>query len=271
MRFLLYALFLVPLMLACRLEAELTPITSAKQYIDYLATVEESPSYPPPETVVIVFSKTHLDRVLTQYNHTNSGFLSHLYSIDDGKVGLVGGFGIGAPALIHRMEELIAFGVKRFIIVGLAGSLSEELNPGDYLLCTRGLSEDGVGHLYMKPGQLFSSATPALSQAWLDFVQSHHPDHPPFHSGATWSFSVIFRESKEDVERVSALGCRTVELEAAACFAIAEEKGVEAMALFVISDSLAGGVWHPELKDNHIRDKLKALTHMAVEFAQATP
>jgi purine-nucleoside phosphorylase len=242
-------------------------ITSATQYLDHLATVRQPPSHSPPDTVVVIFSRSHLKAVLASYTYENSDFLSHLYLLRDGEVGLVGGFGIGAPALIHRMEELIAFGVKRFLLVGLAGSLSEELSIGDYALCTHALSEDGVGHLYMKPQQTFSSATPQLSKRWLEYVQEAHPNHAPFHPVKTWSFPVIFRESHADVARVRALRCQTVEMETGAFYAIAEEKGVEALALFLMSDSLAGGVWNPRLQEMSIKEKLRELTDMAIDFS----
>lgn len=247
---------------------ELTPVTSAKQYVEYLKTIEEVPDYQAPETVIIIFGRSGMERLLAKHDTQNSKLMRQLHVIDDGKLGVVGDFGIGAPAMVHRVEELIALGVKRFILVGLAGSLTNDLSIGDYALCTQALSEDGVGHLYMPPGEKFSSATPALREAWSRFIGKHHPSHPKFHSVSSWSFPVIFRESQEDIERVTNLGCSTVEMEVGALYAIAREKDVEALALFLISDSLAEGKWHPQLKDKHTKENLTRLTELAMEFVR---
>ncbi len=246
-----------------------TPITSAKQYLEYLKSAGEYPKMSPPDTVIVTFSKCHLKRVLSEHSYQQGeSFLKYLHLIEDGKVGILGGFGLGAPALIHRMEELAAFGVKRFIAVGLAGSLIEELSPGDYIICNKGLSEDGVGHLYLSENERFAFATPRLLSAWKRFIKAKHSKHKPFHEAATWSFPVLFKETKEDVDRVIRLGCDTVEMEAAAFYAFAQDKQVEALALFVISDSLAGGVWHPQIKHAEVRDNLKDLTDIAIEFSE---
>lgn len=249
-------------------ERPFTPVSSAKQYIEYLKTIEEVPSYQVPETVIIIFGRSGMERLLAKHPAQNAKLMRHLHVIDDGKLGVVGDFGIGAPAMVHRVEELIALGVKRFILVGLAGSLTHDLSIGDYALCTRALSEDGVGHLYMKSDERFSIATPALQAAWLRFMDKRHPNHSKFHLVSSWSFPVIFRESQEDIERVTDLGCSTVEMEVGALYAIAREKEVEALALFLISDSLANGVWHPQLKDHHTKDNLTRLTELAMEFAR---
>lgn len=244
-----------------------TPVTSAEQYVAYLKTMHVVEDFTIPETVIITFGRNHLSHILTKYDHTTVPCMSHLYIIDEGKLGVLGGFGMGAPAMVHRIEELIAFGAKRFILSGLAGSLTEEFAIGDAVLCTHALSEDGVGHLYMGQNQKFSVASSDLVSAWSLFTQSKEM-HDTFQHVASWSFPVIFRETKEDIERVTKLGCRTVEMEVGALYAIAQEKHVEALALFVISDSLANGVWHPQLKHDHVREKLKALTELTIEFSR---
>ena len=45
--------------------------------------------------------------------------------------------GIGAPVAVINMEELISCDVKNFIVVGTAGSLQKDLNPGDLMLCNQ--------------------------------------------------------------------------------------------------------------------------------------
>ena len=47
-----------------------------------------------------------------------------------GKVAIAGNFGIGAPVAGTILEELIAFGVKRFISIGTAGTLQKNIKIG---------------------------------------------------------------------------------------------------------------------------------------------
>ncbi|MBB65048.1 MAG: hypothetical protein CMO81_08285 [Waddliaceae bacterium] len=246
-----------------------TPVTSAKQYMKYLQSLEEeAPTYTIPETVLVTFGASAMERFLARHEAKTTKIIRRLHIIDDGKLGIIGDFGIGAPAMIHRLEELIALGVKRFILVGLAGSLSYELKIGDYAICTEALSEDGVGHLYMPEGETVSLATPSLVQDWSQYIEKKHPQHPKFHHVKTWSFPVIFRESQEDIARVKAEGCRTVEMEVAALYAIAKEKNIDALAIFLISDSLADNVWDPKLKNLSTKEQLTQLTELAMYFVR---
>ena len=49
-----------------------------------------------------------------------TGFLGEKYLLDDsgGKTLLVGNFGVGAPVVVTLLEELIAYGARKFISIG---------------------------------------------------------------------------------------------------------------------------------------------------------
>lgn len=269
--FLLTALlfsFIAPFSVFCK-ETESTPITSATKYLEYLKTKPDFPAFAPPETVITIYSSSLMEKILADYPHTQgTSCFSELYLIDDGKVGVFYVRGMGAPALIHKMEELIAFGVKNFISIGYAGALTKELSVGDWVVHSKALSEDGAGHLYIGHKGTFSYADPAIIKKWQSFMRIKHPNHAPFKPAISWSYPVLFRETQEDVTRVTALGCTTVEMEVAAFFAIAQEKGVSALALYVISDSLADGEWDPHLQDPSVKSSIKKIADLAIEFGQ---
>ena len=166
------------------------------------------------------------------------------------------------------MEELIVFGVKKFISIGYAGSLTKEFEIGDYVMHSKALSEDGAGHLYLGKWSSFAYVSPAYQLAWKYFMQKNYPEHAAFKNGVSWSYPVIFRETQEDVKRVVELGCNTVEMEIAAFFAIAQEKKVDSLALYVISDSLADGIWDPYIQDSKTRDRIKEIADLAIEFSR---
>jgi uridine phosphorylase len=62
---------------------------------------------------------------------------------DDTKanIGLVSGFGIGAPIAAALIEELKVLGVRNIIGVGTAGSLQLERKPGDIIVCSKALRD----------------------------------------------------------------------------------------------------------------------------------
>ena len=46
----------------------------------------------------------------------------------DGRVAVIGGFGIGAPIAAIVLEELLAVGVSRFLSIGTAGGLQPDVH-----------------------------------------------------------------------------------------------------------------------------------------------
>ena len=123
----------------------------------------------------------------------------------------------------------------------------------------------------MNKSDNFSHANLALIEKWKLFMQTKHSNNPQFKSAVSWSYPVLFRETQEDVARVTALGCNTVEMEVAAFFAIAKEKGVTPLALYVISDSLASGEWDPHLQDPSVKGSIKKIADLAIEFSHIEP
>lgn len=60
--------------------------------------------------------------------------------------------GIGSPMATLMLERLIVRGVKRIINAGIAGSPQYEyIHPGDLILCTRAIRNEGTSYHYQKP------------------------------------------------------------------------------------------------------------------------
>src|SRR4029450_1601955 len=71
----------------------------------------------------------------------------------DRRIGVCGGFGIGAPGVVAILEELIALGVRRFVSIGTAGALAKRLRIGDFVICDRAIRDEGVSHHYLAPAR----------------------------------------------------------------------------------------------------------------------
>jgi uridine phosphorylase len=175
-------------------------------------------------------------------------------------VGLLGRFGIGAPAATAALEELAALGTSAVVSVGTAGSLQRDLKPGDLVLCEAAIRDEGVSHHYLPPGRLAAAPAEmtaalgaAMRQAGLDY-----------RTGTSWTIGTPYRETIDEVRHYQAEGVLCVEMEAAALFAVAGLRGLRLASAFVISDSLADLVWSSRFGSPEVTSGLIGLYQAAV-------
>ncbi len=241
------------------------PLVTASKYLQYKKNNGHIVEFTPPNIVLICYQQSTLDYFLNSNLkiHQSHSF-SNLYLSENGKVGILGGWGIGAPALAVKMEQLIALGVKKFIAVGTAGTLMNKHPIGSYIVSPKALAEDGVAHLYLKKDMDAAEASEYMLSSWESFMKNH--SLPNFHKACAWSFSAIFRETPADIKRVTNQGYDVVEMEAATLYAIGKEKGVETVSLFVISDSMDLTTWTPHIKESVVRNNLHQLAKWALDY-----
>ena len=241
------------------------PIVTAKTYLEYKRAKGHIDDSIAPETVLVCYQSSTMQYLLRHHPELKPFQpVTHCYLCPGATVGILGDWGVGAPGLAVKMEELIFLGTKRFIAVGTAGELMSTHQIGDFILCPKALAEDGVAHLYLPHGQQTVDADQEMLLEWADFTKKR--SLPPFRLGMAWSFPAIFRETLADVYRVQSLGCSVVEMEAATLYAIGQEKRVQTLSLFVITDSITEETWTPHIKEPAVRDNLHKLADWALEF-----
>jgi len=145
---------------------------------------------------------------------------------------------IGAPITALVVENLITMGAREFLIIGTAGGLKRP-RPGDLFLCTRALRDEGTSHHYI-PDSPFAEPDPELSRT---LSRAMKEGNLVFRSAPSWTIDAPYTESVEELNRYSKEGIMTVEMEAAALFAVAKAKGVKAAAVFMVSDVLSERGW----------------------------
>ena len=182
------------------------------------------------------------------------------------RVALLSGFGIGAPALAAFLEEMIALGAKRFIGVGTAGGLRGDMKAGDLVLCSEAIRDEGTSHHYLRPSLSIAPST-ALN---LKLRQQFKRLRVQYSEGATWTTDAPYRETRQEVRHYQTLGVATVEMEAAALFAVAKYRGVQAAAVFAISDVLSGSDWNPRFESSETKAGLMNLLNLAIRAHRAT-
>ncbi|MDP9184844.1 MAG: nucleoside phosphorylase, partial [Actinomycetota bacterium] len=147
--------------------------------------------------------------------------------------------GVGAPLAGGFFEESMAHGCRRFMAVGTAGGLVPSLTLGHVIVPTFAIRDEGTSYHYLPPSR---SVEPNLD-ATETLIQTLKRHDVPFVTGGTWSTDGFYRETKRKVERRVEEGCLTVEMEAAALFAIARFRGVPIAQLLTTSDDLSGEAW----------------------------
>ena len=179
----------------------------------------------------------------------------------DGRVAFVQP-GVGAPLSAGILEELIALGCRRFIACGGAGALDSAL---DVVLVTSATRDEGTSYHYLAPGV---EAVPS-TRARDAIAAALERDAWPYVTGKTWTTDALYRETRSRVARRAAEGCVTVEMEAAALFAVAAFRGVELAQFVYAGDDVSGDKWaHREWHKQHsVRDRvfrvaLDACLHM---------
>lgn len=166
--------------------------------------------------------------------------------------------GPGAPFATIVLEELAALGVERFVIVGLAGSLRSGIAAGSVVLCTKALRDEGTSHHYPGPAKYAHPDRP------LTKILEQHLQHSGVSClrGASWTTDAVYRETRQEIRRYRRAGILTVEMEAAAVFAVARRIGAKTAALFVISDHLSDAGWDPRFHET--RKPLRRVLNLAM-------
>jgi uridine phosphorylase len=177
------------------------------------------------------------------------------------RIAVLGNFGIGAPVAAANMEELIALGAKSFVSLGTAGSLQKTVKVGDLVVCSRALRDEGTSHHYLDP-ERFCDANRDLTKRIETLLVDQKIPH---HVGSTWTTDAPFRETVDEVRAYQAEGILTVEMEAAALFAVAQYRRIPCASMFSISDELGDLQWRPEFHSAECRLGLEQLLRIAVE------
>jgi purine-nucleoside phosphorylase len=155
-------------------------------------------------------------------------------------VGVVEGFGVGAPGAVLVLEELVALGTRRFINLGIAGALPDDVAFGDIILCTGALRDEGVSHHYA-PGYRYALPSSDLTNEIRRVLAQRSVN---YREGTTWTIDALFRETREEALAYRDEGIVTVDMEAAALFVVGDVLGVEVSSLFSVSDHLlASNSW----------------------------
>lgn len=147
--------------------------------------------------------------------------------------------GVGAPLAAGFLEELIAMGARTVVACGGAGAVVAGLPVGHVIVPDAAVRDEGTSFHYL-PASREVAADPVGVRVARRVLDERGT---PYTIGKTWTTDAIYRETRSRIERRRAEGCLTVEMEAAALFAVTRFRGVRFAQLLYAGDDVSGPTW----------------------------
>jgi uridine phosphorylase len=115
---------------------------------------------------------------------------------------------------------------------------------GDFIVCSKAIRDEGTSHHYVE-SEKYAYPSDALVETVQQTLREREES---FHVGPSWTTDAVYRETKAEIEQYADEGVLTVEMEASAVFTVAAHRGVDAGAMFVVSDYLGPTDWDPHFR-----------------------
>jgi len=169
----------------------------------------------------------------------NREYLVYTGSIDDVPVSVCS-TGIGCPSTAIAVEELVRCGADTLIRVGTSGMMQPHMNPGDLVIATAAIRDEGTSRHYL-PLEFPAVADPTIVAAFITACKTHSIR---YHTGVVHSKDSFYGEVEMDrmpmAEQLKsrwkawvAGGALCSEMEAATLFVVSSFLGKRAGALML--------------------------------------
>lgn len=147
--------------------------------------------------------------------------------------------GVGAPLSSGILEEVIAFGCRKFIAIGGCGVLERDMEVGKLIVVSSAVRDEGVSYHYLPPAREVVAQAGVVSK--VEGVLKERGI--PFILGKTWTTDAPYRETRSKIGARRDEGCIVVEMEAAAMMSVAEFRKVAFGQILYAGDDLSGDDW----------------------------
>ena len=146
---------------------------------------------------------------------------------------------LGAAGSAAFLEELIALGLNKIIVCGGAGVLRKDISVGHLIIPTSAIRDEGVSYHYLPPAREIECNPEVVEKIEEEFDKSKIE----YIKGKTWTTDALYRETEERIKLRKSEGCVTVEMEAAAFFAVAKFRNVKLGQILYGGDDLSEVQW----------------------------
>lgn len=147
--------------------------------------------------------------------------------------------GVGASLTAGILEEVIAFGCRKFVAIGGCGVLAKDMEVGKLIVVDSAVRDEGVSYHYLEPGReiLADEDVTKVIESML------MRDQIPYLKGKTWTTDAPYRETRTKIKNRQEEGCISVEMEASGLMAVAKFRGVKFGQILYAGDDLSGETW----------------------------
>ena len=140
---------------------------------------------------------------------------------------------LGAPAATQLLDWLTAYGVKKILAIGNAGTLTD-IAENKIMIPNKAIRDEGTSFHYLSSSQLVD-----LNSDYLNQVKNQLKKMKiGYKEIITWTTDGFFRETPQKVALARNLGASAVEMECAALAACAQFRNVDFTQLLFTADTL---------------------------------
>lgn len=165
--------------------------------------------------------------------------------------------GLGSPGAVMVVQDLPKLGVKAAIRVGTAGSAVEAVKPGDLVIATGAVRDDGVSHKFV-PAQFPAVPDAGLVGTLCSVAGGSDALHQPckVHTGIVHTSDAFSCPNlKEEQERYGDAGVLAFEMEAAAVMLVAGLNKLPAACILSIDGYVSNVAAGNTVPDSDARDR----------------
>ena len=105
--------------------------------------------------------------------------------------------GVGAPLSASLLEEVIAFGCRKFIACGGCGVLAKEIAVGQLVVVSGAVRDEGVSYHYLPPSREVQANEIAVEA----IVKALDKRNLPYLVGKTWTTDAPYRETPNKISQ----------------------------------------------------------------------
>jgi len=203
---------------------------------------------------------TLVKNALNRYEELERVPLGCLKALSSGGLGVFRSY-FGSAASAMLTEVLIAGGVRYFLVMGAAGSISKEVKAGDVVVPTWGLREEGVSYHYVEPDVVVKPDPLALRTLENSLAETGLG----FKTGGIWSTDAPFMETLSKVREYSDMGVLVVDMEMTDLMAVCMRRRVKLAGVVTVTDELYSGYWKPMFDSDVVTGSEKKVAYAVVK------
>lgn len=182
----------------------------------------------------------------------------------NGKKVSVMGTGMGCPSIgIYTYELIHFYGVKNLIRIGSCGAMREDVKLGDIVMAIGASTDSNYGYQYDLHGQFSATASYALLS---EAVKAAENNQASYVVGNILSSDIFYNVLPDYWQKWQKMGIIGAEMESYALYCNAAYAGVNALAMFTVSDNI---VTHEEMTAEERQIGFKNMMKVALEAATA--